>query len=446
MNVMDLPTRLPPLYATSNVDEIVPIFSGHFEVKSDSDAVSGLGKIELKWFPSPRVSWDLEAVDAGAFHSFFLLGPVKLKIPGYDNEISAQITSLNTSSDKPIQLFGIVDNGEGRQTTRELAYVIFSLANFTPFFGAVVRNDDGTQASKSRAILVGGGWRITLDGLWSQDNQRGELDEHFFLSHVGRVEREDGSTFRSDEAKPILDDLYWFLSFCRGRPTPAILPVGFDRDGRESWSEWGSWKIYRFKEKRNWYNDFSAEGLERGFPGFLHLAGDSVWNKPVRLAIYWYLEAENAGNDSGIILAQAAFELLAWSYFVETEQRYSAGRFDVMRFREKLTLLLHEVGVPLVLPQTLQELATSASTAGWNDGPSALVGIRNAMVHPTTKNQNRIDVLTGSTLFEASQLSLWYLEMILLWLFRYHGSYSNRLIISGWKGEEVAAVPWVAKK
>jgi hypothetical protein len=51
---------------------------------------------------------------------------------------------------------------------------------------------------------------------------------------------------------------------------------------------------------------------------------------------------------------------------------------------------------------------------------------------------------SSSSYFEASLLSFWYLEMLLLRLFAYTGKYSNRLVLSGWKGQEVEGVPWVS--
>jgi len=46
--------------------------------------------------------------------------------------------------------------------------------------------------------------------------------------------------------------------------------------------------------------------------------------------------------------------------------------------------------------------------------------------------------------FEAYLLSLWYLELVLLWLFDYRGKYSNRLGWKGWNAESVECVPWAS--
>ncbi len=442
MNVMDIPKRIVPRYYTEAVDQIVPIYSGRLELLGDHGSYSADGKISFEWIPSPAVTWQMDGV--GDTVHFISLGPVTLRVPGYSQDIRARVTSMNMSSHEPTRLSGIVENGEGRQTEERLSSVVFCLANFISFSGAPVRDESGTKVSADRAVLRGAGWKITIDGIWLGSTRKRELSEHFFLSHVGKLERENGDFFSSEEANAVLDKLYWFFSFCRGAPTPGILPVGFNAQGVEVWSEWGGWNVGRFEAKRNWYNDFSAEGLEKAFPGFWERMQSPEWKQPIRLSIYWYLESEKAGNDSAIILAQAAFELLSWSFYTANGKTSAVqSTFKSLTFCEKLSQLLVQLGIRLEIPGTLDVLTTTALAQGWNAGPDALVGIRNALVHPSPKNMDRYEVLSARSLFEASQLSLWYLEMILLWLFDYDGQYSNRLVITGWKGQEVEQLPWL---
>jgi hypothetical protein len=90
-----------------------------------------------------------------------------------------------------------------------------------------------------------------------------------------------------------------------------------------------------------------------------------------------------------------------------------------------------------------------ATALSWSDGPEILVGLRNALVHPTVEKRRRLEVALEGVFdwayFEASALSLWYLELLLLSLFDYRGEYSNRLVLSGFRGQEVERVPWLEK-
>jgi hypothetical protein len=47
--------------------------------------------------------------------------------------------------------------------------------------------------------------------------------------------------------------------------------------------------------------------------------------------------------------------------------------------------------------------------------------------------------------WDAWLLGMWYLELVLLRLFDYEGTYSNRLVREGWIGDEVQPVPWARK-
>src|SRR5207247_535612 len=131
-----------------------------------------------------------------------------------------------------------------------------------------------------------------------------------------------------------------------GKPTPAVLPVGLDQQGDKVWFEWSSWNVARNSSNRNWYDDFSAEGLERVFPGFMRIASDATWAEPAKLAVYWYLEAGRIGNDSAMILLQAAFELLAWTALVQDGRALSKTQFEKLDAANKLQRLLTAFAVP----------------------------------------------------------------------------------------------------
>jgi hypothetical protein len=169
---------------------------------------------------------------------------------------------------------------------------------------------------------------------------------------------------------------------------------------------------------------------------------EPVWKEAAKMAVYWYVESQEVGSDSALIVIQAAFELLSWTWFVEDRKKYSRRDFNRLPTAVKLRLLLESAEIPTTIQSSLQELDAHAKSRGWADGPEALVGIRNALVHPTVRNVARIAATSAYSLFEASQLALWYLELILLYLFGFQGKYANRLVMNGWKGEEVSPVPW----
>jgi len=59
----------------------------------------------------------------------------------------------------------------------------------------------------------------------------------------------------------------------------------------------------------------------------------------------------------------------------------------------------------------------------WNNAPHALTEIRNSLVHPEHKRRRQFDTVY----YEAWNLGLWYLAMVLLAVCEYSGTYRNRL-------------------
>jgi histone deacetylase complex regulatory component SIN3 len=87
-------------------------------------------------------------------------------------------------------------------------------------------------------------------------------------------------------------------------------------------------------------------------------------------------------------------------------------------------------------PPLLKDLQELASKHQWKDGLHALTTIRNDIVH-SKKNIENLETY----LYDASDLGLWYLELVLLAIFDYQGNYHNRLPKYQQNGEK-EPVPW----
>jgi hypothetical protein len=185
-----------------------------------------------------------------------------------------------------------------------------------------------------------------------------------------------------------------------------------------------------------------GELLSEAFPGFLALWEDTRWHTPLWKAIYWYLLANGSNSDAALILAQTALELLAWTCCVEDRKMISADAFEPrgLSAADKLRLLASALELPLEIPSSLSALHGRPGKK-WQDAPDAITGTRNVLVHPHAK----VPVPEGAY-YEAANLSLWYLEMILLRLSGHRGKYSNRLAPSPRYTGCVESVPWAKGK
>lgn len=177
------------------------------------------------------------------------------------------------------------------------------------------------------------------------------------------------------------------------------------------------------------------------------MLADRTWKDPFELAIYWYVHANECagGVEGSLVLTQTAFEMLAWTYLVEdrgilTKQTWKQLSGAAARIERLLT----EMGIPCELPvNECPDLGAWARSAGRDgSGPDALVGIRNAFVHPDTKTLKKALAVPASAKREAWQLALLYLESVILMLLNYDGSIYSR-IRSGYPTEVKVEKPWL---
>lgn len=326
----------------------------------------------------------------------------------------------------------------------------FHLMNCPDFFGPdnyILRTgkppfQGGTSCG--RAILRCDGWQITIAAI---DQTRGlvkalKQQGGHVITHAGQIEQEDRSTFSSKELENQLGMITYFLSFVFGRWAGASLSIGVDADGNQVYEEWGLRKAAEgpWNGAISWFDSHHAELLTQVFPGFVNLWQDDVWSGPLRKALYLYLGASEPGKgigvDTGLILTQAALELLAWNHCVQDRKMVSPRAFEPrgLSAADKLRILAASLDIPLEIPATLTSLLSRPGKK-WDDSMDAITALRNSVVHPATKNP-----VPDNSFYDAWRLSLWYIDLVLLRLCGHTGSYANRLTAR--RVGTVESVPW----
>jgi hypothetical protein len=295
-----------------------------------------------------------------------------------------------------------------------------------------------------RIALEFADWELTIAATGETGDLVDELEFRggYLLTHVGRVIRKDGTAFSSDELNKILLGLHYFLSFALGRWGGTALPVGFNSSGERCHEEWGIRMTAdgAWGGSGSWFDAHHGDLLVQVFPGFMSLWTSELWKEPLSHALYWYLGACDrrigVGVDTGLILAQTALESLAWTYCVRDRKLASADDFGRrgLPAAEKMRLLISTLDIPLEIPPELRALHAKRGKK-WSDGPDAITGIRNSLVHPGSRAK-----LPKGSYLDAWRLSLWYIDLVLLRLCNHQGSYANRLK-KRWVGM-VEPVPW----
>jgi hypothetical protein len=185
----------------------------------------------------------------------------------------------------------------------------------------------------------------------------------------------------------------------------------------------------------HWFPPSHAEILGEILPGFWSRMTDPEWKAYVDWALYWWLSANHPAqvSETSILASQAGLESVAPVLLQHYGGLSKKDLKNVKPAAEKIRRMLAILRVPQTVPGQLDELRAFASARGLN-GPQALTEIRNALVHPAKGEK------TGLA-FEASQLGMWYLELVLLFLFGYQGKIFNRTVFGGWWFEQ-ELVPW----
>ena len=330
----------------------------------------------------------------------------------------------------------------GSPKTR-LKAVTFHLLNFPAVFS---RNITSAKVKKAtlrldHLVLSGGGWRVVLSSLPTPRDHVKLIRNSggYGFPHAGRIVREDGGTFAGQSVNDFLTALHLYLSFARGFWSSPNLAVGYTGRGKSTWTQWGAGQCSRWRSVRSWFDGRHGSLLAEAFPGFLRRRNQELWRAPIMKAIALYLASNTPHVDTGIVLTQTALELLSWVYVVKEQKLISAAGFNDLRSSDRLRLLCSSLGMPLSIPACLKEMAKAGKPKKWLDAMHAITEIRNSIVHPQHKRSGKYN----DVLYEAWNLGLWYLELLLLRLFGHDGKYGNRLV-QKYVGE-VEDVPWATK-
>jgi hypothetical protein len=445
------PVALQPAYPVEGLNCPIPLYEGELEVEQHSYRARGHGSIRFEWFPSPRLAF---CVDGISVEEPFDVGEVVLRLADGripDRATVTRIRAANQEVNATQVLSGRLRGPFGQATANSYSHLLFLVPNFQNMVGSVVQYPRVGGERRSISVVRGRielracGWRVTLDPIDRPGQVHEELaaQSGYGITHVGKLEREDGLLFTEEQATPFLEGLGGFLSFASGRWTGPLLASGHDSNGLRICELWSGARTTSCRETLGWVDTHHSDHLSDSFPGYMRLWTDPDWNEVIRLATHWYVEANaQAGSvEGGLVLTQTALEMLAWAVVVETEQTLSRSAFRKLTAAKQIRQLISWAGISALIPTSQGELTSLAPTQAWTDAVEAIVEIRNPIIHAERRNRLRFRAFPVGARNEAWNLGLWVLELCLLRLCEYNGTYGCRLA-PRYAGE-VVPVPWL---
>jgi hypothetical protein len=472
----NLPPALRPVYTTAKSNENILLYEGALEISCHINQhliqTQGSGTLEHVWFPSPCIKFNFSNPESEINAiSFAHCNNQTISLTLSDIEVSVNV-SISSSNENFVS--GRIQEAVIQGKDQDLAYVLFHVVNFHDFIGRPpsVFVQGSTKRTIERIVFKAEEWKITLDQLETTTENVKSLNSQggFAITHVGKLEKLNGQTFSGEKATDVLKIVADFLSFARGFRVPLILLCGYDAKNNQIWKCWDFAIGHSWKYVDSWFPMNEAHILADVFPGFLSWWRD--WEESTKVSLYSYLESNFAPTlEVKIILTQVALELIA------CEQRLTEGNAS-----EKLRQLLKKFKISINLPfdqpsrksvdplveafrpqspplvenlilfkeklkqefeQKLEQETKEKEKKKIEenlknlDAPYVFAKVRNKIVHPTKKNIEDLETY----LYDASDLGLWYLELVLLAIFNYQGCYRNRLLKYQQDGDK-EPVPW----
>ena len=428
--------RLEPAFDFTDSESSVLIHQGQAEMCIDGNRYAGNGEVRLDLLP--RANIHLYGYFKGVSTKNAMEAHIGQKEISYFSINGRHIEGFRLSSGGDVDsqeynlkwrpksepIIGVGD--ESTQMTR----VVFHLFNFVDLFGArrTTEQNGSTMHAIEHVDLICDEWKVELKSLLSTRENIKSLKEEggYRLTHIGCIQKTDGTSLSGKEAAVCLKALRFFLSFAKGGWCEPICAAGFDASGSRVWESWSSPRE-PWHAPLSWFDPHNGSQLATLFPGFMKRWANDDWREALHEVIYWYLNANfsSRGIDAGIVLTQAAIERLSYEYSVKDKRLLTVKGFKDLWASDKFRLLFSSLQIPLDIPAatpTLQSLAPSGQM-NWIDAPHALTEIRNSLVHPEHKHRGQF----GTAYYEAWNLGLWYLEMGILAVCGYSGSYGNRM-------------------
>lgn len=437
-------TDIVPLYPHPHKapNEIVTLYEGPVGVPGCD---GGTGRLVLRWMPTASLRLEAELSSMKTPHA-----GDRLDVAVADSTAEVLFSSIHTGTG-PSGPFARVSGTVSTFDTGldvGLQAMGFQVVNFNDFLTPGPKPAPVFGYPPQVADLRSGGWRVRLTAVPQSRQLFKSLDTNggYAFTHLGRLEREDGSSFAVQDAQGVLEALRWFLCFARGAACGLPVRWGVSADDAVVWRGWSSPVVDVWKGRDTWFDEHHGNLLQELFPAFTQCVADTDLWPALRLALHWYQKCNTraGGMEGAIILGLTALDLLGALVVVDKCALMSDAKYDKkLNASEKLARLLDVLKVRQANPAKLTELSAFAAANGWTSASETLAEIRHGYVHSNRKRRQVVLSAPNLAVFQAWQLSLWYQELALLFLLDHQGEYRNR-ITAEWLGQ-VETVPWALK-
>ncbi|WP_276374316.1 hypothetical protein [Chryseolinea sp. H1M3-3] len=441
-DIIDVPVKM------NQPNEQIAIHTGPFELSQNNKTVGLEGTISFGWFPHIGVKLSGKVISGNPLMWDDRAAKVQLVV---NSLIVGNAYLTHISHGDEIELEGnLIDSVVLGDKSITVSKIHFGILNLRYFYGEPVKRVNGTkvQTSRSRLTFENGNFVINLDKIEEFDSKHRTLTiaGGYLILYGGTIESKKGTIAFSD-LHELLISFSHFLTFLNGRRCCPVILKGMHND-EVIWTDYSGYICEQFKSVPTWPCHMRVEGLGELWSKWSEIAKDELDFDFLKTAVHWYAEANSnaALVEGSLILAQTALELIYNWLVVEQKGILMGPDATNISAANKIRVLLNQLDANFEIPSSLQHLtAYKNSVTEILDGPECFVRIRNAIVHANEDKRKTLAKIPNMARYEALQLGIWYIELSMLKILGFEGSYSNRCKGGGWAGEHEEPVPWRAK-
>lgn len=411
-------------------NEIIYIYKGEFKLESLNISTIVKGEIFFKWFPHPGVQFNAEVLNH--LESNLLLfesDKIKLLI---NNEVLGEcyVKSQNISNKHIIKggFYNKLLFGDKTLTSKEFK---FSVLNFEEFLGNNIEyiEKDRVTYSRSRILIKNDEFTIFIDKIPDFKSKLDLLKENggYQILYNGKIIVHKKS-YNFKQAHEILNIIGHFLSFISGKKNAPTFLTAI-HDDVILYTDFTGYANHMYEYRASWSNELSTSYINDLFLNFHDIWKSNADNKSFLVyIIHWYTEINcNSGYSEGsLIMAQTALELLYNWLIVENKRLIIGKDSENISAANKMRLLISHLSINYDVPEKFTNLEKFKNDNKCIDAIDAIVQIRNAIVHSQEEKRKKLSEIHSLVIYEAVQLSLWYIELSLLYILKFTDEYTNR--------------------
>lgn len=281
-------------------------------------------------------------------------------------------------------------------------------------------------------------WELALQRGYDIESEKlvknSEDEWDFALTHVIEIRKLDKTQFSKEDAKSILETLRLGFTLCAGRRIGFPILIGYQQ-GQKVAEEYGRIFMDRYEKKPNWVRDQNGVLCEL-LPNIYRTIKNQYIHTALARSIHWLCEANQTSFvGQPAIPAQVGLETVWWVILTQLpESSMKEKEFKklpaFMRMQKMAEVIQLSTDIPKLPSLHLHETDI-------RDFPTLFTRYRNHLTHPRPNPVfERMGIMDS---YNMGRTGILYLELGLLYILGYEGSYWHHSDQEEWQTKRV---PW----